>query len=237
MNRLSRQDGGDVPTGRVKPVGVETIRARAYNELKQALLEGRFRPGEQLTVRTVAEELEIGTMPVREAIQQLVTEGGLEFLPNRSVRVPQLSFDCVEIIFTLRLLLEGFAVQQASKNIRPDDLADLKTSFERMKATLRGASPAEALAANFNFHFQVYEVADSSYLYKLIERLWLRVGPLLIEPYQAAGASKSASVATLGAHKDLLAALSRKDGQAAEAALRKIVDADLDWHRTHTFAD
>ncbi len=226
-----------IPASRVNPVRVETIRERAYDELKQALLQGRFKPGDQLTVRTVARELGAGTMPVREAIQQLVTEGGLEFLPNRSARVPQLSLECVEIIFTLRVLLEGFAVQQAAKNIQPDDLTGLKESFERMKTTLHGPSPAEALAANFNFHFAVYAVADSSYLYQLIERLWLRVGPLLIAPYQAAGASKKAFIANLDAHKDLLTALSNRDDGAAAVALRKVVDADLNWHRTHTFAD
>src|SRR3954452_14236848 len=69
----------------------EAAHIRAYGVLKEAVLAGHFRPGEVLTLRSLAKQLSIGEMPVREALRRLTSEGAFESLPNRSARVPVLT--------------------------------------------------------------------------------------------------------------------------------------------------
>src|SRR5882762_3745196 len=83
--------GGAAPIALGAVESQATIKKQAYATLKEALLAGRFRPGEIVTVRSLSELLGTSAMPVREALLRLTSEGAFEDLPNRSVRVPRLT--------------------------------------------------------------------------------------------------------------------------------------------------
>ena len=78
---------------RVRPIDVTTVQERVYQELRNALYQGRFMPGEVLTIRALAAALGTSPMPVREAIQRLVTENALTQLPNRTFQVAALTLE------------------------------------------------------------------------------------------------------------------------------------------------
>ena len=72
----------------IAPVSRETVQERVYRELRQALIYGRFEPGQALTLHELAASLQTSPMPVRESLARLVSEQALETSSNRSVRVP-----------------------------------------------------------------------------------------------------------------------------------------------------
>jgi DNA-binding GntR family transcriptional regulator len=221
-------------SARINLVRTETIRERAYSELRRSIIAGRFKPGEPIIVRVIAEQMGIGLMPVRESIQQLVTEGGFEFLPNRTVRVPVLSAPALEEIYEIRAKLEGFAAAKAAQLMTKDEIAELKAAHDRLVEASRSRIPAEGLDANLAFHFQIYRAARAPHLYEIIERLWLKVGPLLIGPFQASGPSREAFFKTLTFHVRLITAISKRQGDLAEEMMLKILSSSLDWHRAHS---
>ena len=59
-----------------------TLRDQIYTRLREAIMAGRFLPGQHLGIIALAEALNVSAMPVREALRQLVAEGALEMLPN-----------------------------------------------------------------------------------------------------------------------------------------------------------
>jgi DNA-binding GntR family transcriptional regulator len=221
---------------RINVVRTETIRERAYSELRRSIIAGRFKPGEPIVVRVLAEQMGIGLMPVRESIQQLVTEGGFEFLPNRTVRVPVLSPAALEEIFAIRGKLEGFAAAKAAQLMTKDEIAQLKASHDRLVDASGSRVPGEGLAANLAFHFQIYQAARAPHLYEIIERLWLKVGPLLIGPFQASGSSREAFFKTHVFHARLITAISKRQEDVAEELMLKILSSSLDWHRAHSLS-
>src|SRR5260370_21031837 len=75
-------------SAKLTPVPRETVNDRVYDELRRALIKGLFDPGQVLTIQELATTLETSTMPVREALSPLISEQGLEAMPNRSVPVP-----------------------------------------------------------------------------------------------------------------------------------------------------
>src|ERR1700709_1393421 len=102
----------------MKPIdGSVTKGAQAYEQIKQAILQAQFRPGEVLSIRTLAASLGTSTMPGREAGTRLITERALEALPNRGLRVPVLSDDDVQDVLRARFVLEGLAVELAAARI------------------------------------------------------------------------------------------------------------------------
>src|SRR6185312_9723149 len=86
-SRNARSAAGKPGAGRLPGL---TANARAYLQLKQEVLSGRFRPGEVITLRTMTELLGAGEMAAREAVKRLISEGAFKALPNRSARVPVL---------------------------------------------------------------------------------------------------------------------------------------------------
>lgn len=100
-------------------VGGRTARAtqrdKVYLDLKRMLMLGSFPAGASLPVRKLCEELGVGTMPVRDAVQRLAAEGALDALPNGRLRVPLLETAEIEELFALRLLIEPHAAARAAE--------------------------------------------------------------------------------------------------------------------------
>jgi len=200
----------------------ETDNARAYHALKRTVLAGGFRPGEVVTLRSLAERLAFGDTPVREAIKRLISEGAFEALPNRSARVPVLDRREVQQILELRVELEGRAAALAARNISLAQIEQLQGLHQAMERALAADDADRYGELNMAFHFEMYRIADNRTLATLIEALWLRMAPLVTRTRtliarEAVGAWDVAC----GQHAALLAALQRRDTEAARAAMRE----------------
>src|SRR5688572_6772507 len=99
---------------RVRPIDISTMQERVYQELRHALYQGRFMPGEVLTIRSLAVALGTSPMPVREAIQRLVSEKALVQMPNRTTRVAELTAGEFDEWTRIRMEIEGYAAQRAA---------------------------------------------------------------------------------------------------------------------------
>ena len=206
----------------------ETLGERVTGELRALLIAGRLAPGEKLSLRRVAEALGVSMMPVREAVSRLAADKALEVLPGRAVRVPVLTLAQFRELTRIRLVVEGFAAEEATKVITD---AQIAVVAEHEAAFLAAAKdppdPAAAVAANRDLHFSLYEAAGMPSLVEMIGRLWLKAGPILNldmrhEPRRLDGGS------AVVAHAQLLDALRRRDPTAARQALVEDISAAAD---------
>jgi DNA-binding GntR family transcriptional regulator len=200
----------------------EAAHSRAYAVLKEAVLAGNYRPGEVVTLRSLAKELSIGEMPVREALRRLTSEGAFEALPNRSARVPALSRRQVEQILELRQLLEGKAAALAARNITLVQIEHLRALQSGIEQSIQNADPHAHTSLNMAFHFEIYRIADNPTLIPLIQMLWLRMAPLVASTVGLL-TSKPVQFRRVGTenHEGLLAAFQARDPVAAEEAMRR----------------
>ncbi len=220
---------GDADSSALDAIGAlarETLGERVTGELRALLVAGRLAPGEKLSLRRVAEALGVSMMPVREAVSRLAADGALEVLPGRAVRVPVLSLAQFRELTRLRLVVEGFAAEEAARQATPADV-DRIAAFDaafRQAASAEPPDSAAAVAANRDLHFALYEAAAMPSLIEMIERLWLKAGPILNldmrhEPRRLEGGS------AMQAHARLLEAVRRRDAPAARAALEDDIAA------------
>jgi DNA-binding GntR family transcriptional regulator len=225
----------------LKLVRRETLKERIYQELRRALQDGKFEPGEAITVKLLEDELGAGSMPIRETVQRLVAEGALMNLPTGRVRVPLFTADEYDEIKEIRLRLEGLAVFNAASRMDAETLDEITARHNDLMAAALSASEddwSEVIHLNYLFHFGIYEAAGGKHLVSMIDSLWLRVSPLLSIPFKHKGRVYDEWVL---AHDDnqkrLLQALKDRDGRAAESAMREVILTSAAWyHRHHEFA-
>src|SRR5262245_30234220 len=90
-------------------------RDRAYRELLDLIMGGGVDVAEPLSERKLAEALEIGRTPMREAMRDLARDGILEVRPARGTYVRSLSAEDVREIYEVRQGLEGLAASLAAQ--------------------------------------------------------------------------------------------------------------------------
>src|SRR4028119_603368 len=115
MSNLSSPRPNDTSsaTTRIGRLERVTLGERVHAELRDRLMSGELAPGQKMSLRSVAETLGVSMMPVREAVARLVSDGSLEVLPNRAVRVPPMTLSRFRELTSVRLAGEGFAPEEA----------------------------------------------------------------------------------------------------------------------------
>jgi DNA-binding GntR family transcriptional regulator len=192
----------------------ETAHARVHAGLKEALMNGDFLPGQRLVVRQIAERFRTSAMPVREAFRQLVSDEALFDHPNRGVIVPEATVARISELVRVRCSVEGTAAEWATSTISPEEIDELVRLNDGLHRCVDTNALADYLSLNRRFHFTLYGAARSPMLQQIIEKLWLRAGPLL-----NIVRTDAAYVFGLLHHDEMIDGLRRGDSQAVRRAL------------------
>lgn len=195
----------------------DNLQEQLYQNIRAALLEGRFQPGERLKIRDLAAQWGTSPMPVRAALQRLVAEGALEGEAQRSVRVPAMTRQRFEQLLPVRINLEGLAVELACARLSPVELESLQGCVVRMEAALEARDVMAYLTDNSQFHLTLYQACANPVLLRLIESLWLQVGPFFNRLFTEADLSLRLN----DFHEDCLQALQAGNAKAARLAMEQ----------------
>ncbi|MDW9390831.1 GntR family transcriptional regulator (plasmid) [Sinorhizobium meliloti] len=193
----------------------ERLGDAAYREMKERIIRGVYRPGHKLTVRAIAQDLEVSTTPARDAINRLTSEGALFYAGPKTVVVPVLDASALREITLTRLALEGLASEQAAQHGTPVEVEKLKSLQKLINSALDEKRYAEALWHNKEFHFTVYRLAGLPQLVSMIESLWLRIGPSLHNLYPEFAEEKYG----VRNHEIAMEALAERDAASLRAAM------------------
>jgi DNA-binding GntR family transcriptional regulator len=100
--------------------------------MREQILSGRFPAGMRLKTEIIAEALGISRMPIRDALQQLHSEGLVMIRPNRSAIVTSLTTADIVELFEIRSVLEGLAARLACPRLTVAALDELEAILHRM---------------------------------------------------------------------------------------------------------
>lgn len=145
--------------------------------IRNAIIIGEFESGEPLKQDVLADQYGVSKIPVREALNQLKTEGLVDFLNNRGSVVSSLSASEVEEIYTMRIALEQIALKRAIPNL----LATHKIAAEgALKLIDASTNPLDWATLNWEFHASVYKAANMPKLLELVALLHNNVSRYLL---------------------------------------------------------
>ncbi|MGD0942666.1 MAG: GntR family transcriptional regulator [Acidimicrobiales bacterium] len=139
------------------------------NEIKRAILSGRYRAGSALTEKAIAEELGTSKTPVRDALKALSGTGLVTSSSHRGTSVRAVDAPMALAVCDLRLLLEPEAVRRTI--LRGLDRAAFGAVFERMVAAEDGVELYERSLANRAFHRQLYAGCGNPTLVQVLDDL------------------------------------------------------------------
>ena len=185
-----------------------------YAKLSEALMQGRLRPEDRLKIRDLAVEMKTSVTPVRDAILRLVQDGALVLISPRDIRVRTLTLQEYLEIRSIRVELEGMAAATAAARATLDDVDRLQLLVEQNEIAMNERRFNEAIGLNQAFHFEFCRIADMPLLKQILQRLWLKMGPLIAQQYEDGGRDM------IDYHYPVLTAFRRKDSQAARIAIQ-----------------
>lgn len=195
-----------------------TLQAQVLSRLRRNIMLGRIEPGQSLTIRGLAEQLDVSAMPVREALRQLVAERAVELQDNRRVRIPPMTIERFNDLIAARIVLEAEAAERALPYVTDAIIAEM-TVFDAAITKAEAARDYDLwIGSNFAFHACLYSAVPQSTFLPLIESLWLQIGPFL----RRAIISSDTHYA-IDRHGEALAALRQRDTMA----LRIAIEADI----------
>lgn len=233
------------PLDLIRPARRQTLSDQVHDTLSEMLLSGALRPRDRLSLRDLAERLEVSMMPVREAVSRLAASGALEVSPKRAVMVPLMTASEFADLTMVRMVNEGQAARLAAERASKTERAGVVALAERFEEVLDLAyGSAAAVAANKDLHFALYRAAGSPALLDVITMLWLKAGPIINYDIGVAAKipheeemSRSRSHHSREHHRKLCEALRARNGDAAAHAISEDIRVASEMIRAHGAMD
>ena len=156
-------------TGDEKPP--EGLQDFASRRLVQAILAGRLTPGERVSPTKLAGELGVSHIPVREALASLEASGYVVRVPRVGYFITELSPGFIEDVYHWRQVLEDEAHRIAVPRLQGADLARMRTVNDSIRRAVE-LQDNSVIDLNREFHFIVFERAESEILLRFLNHLW-----------------------------------------------------------------
>ena len=194
---------------------------QAYRELVEKIVSGAYPGGTKLTEEGLCREFGISRTPIREALLKLETEGMIEPLPKRGVRIKVLDADEVRELFSCRRELETLALRRAIGNIPADEIAELVAELEKLPA--QDAAAMSAIVENDGkMHQLLADYCGNRYLQTILRQLLRQSAPYRI--YRNRGDCRTAARERI----ELLKSLRKGDTERAAKLLEAHIDRGAD---------
>jgi DNA-binding GntR family transcriptional regulator len=126
------------------------------DSLRERILSGEFKEGDQLVQEAIAEEYEVSRMPVREALRQLEASGLVELKAHRGAIVTSIPLEQVSELFELRALLECELLARAMPNMTSATFSAAKGILHRLETAYHEGDVSAYGRLNWDFHHSLY---------------------------------------------------------------------------------
>ena len=190
------------------------LRGSPLERLLESIESGELPPGTRLLETEIAERFGISRTPVREALHRLHAMGLAEHGPQRGLIVSYLGYDQLRQLFAVREGLEGMAARLAAEYATRAEV----NLLQEMVETDRGINdPKELLARNKMLHQQIARASHNVYMIDALQNLRLHLSLLPGSTYNFEERRQQAQEE----HEEVVSAIVRGDGDAAESAARK----------------
>jgi DNA-binding GntR family transcriptional regulator len=198
---------------------------RVAEALRQAIFEGSIGSGFQLKQNDVAAALCVSPVPVREALQRMITEGLLVNERHKGVVVAPLSLEDFLEVTDLRLMLEPYLLRCSAPRLNEADM--LAAEAFVTQGSHHGL--AAHARAHWDFHRQLYSKANRPRSQAQLDVLYISISRYMLPVWASIGLSAGWDASHLG----ITAALRRNEIDDASKMLVDQIREAADRVRTH----
>jgi len=190
-----------------------------YRTLRDAILKCDLPPGTRLVIDDIARRLAVSSIPVREALQILQSDGLVINTPHVGATVAPISRESIREVFTILEGLEIMSTRSAALLATPAGVDELSALVDSMDLALQNGSYEDWADLNTRFHLTFSRLSGMPLLEEMLERIlarWDRV-----RRYFFSGVLVHRVDLAQHEHHALLAAVQGKDLVALEETVRQ----------------
>ena len=199
---------------RLRPSAADVV----YQKIKDEIVMAQLEPGALVDEITLAGRFHVSRTPIREALRRLEQDGLVTTIPRRGTLVRRPTLQDIIEIDQIRVLLEPAAARLAAGRVNADALERIAGGLQRLQDSPR-IDLAKFLETDWQLHELVLAASGNTHIRNIVNSLHDRLSAV-----RWRSAHPRADVA-LGELLQLVQALRAGDGDAAEAAMRKHLQA------------
>jgi DNA-binding GntR family transcriptional regulator len=189
--------------------------ADVRQQIRAAILAGEFAPRQRLIEADLCERFDASRFVIRSALQELASQGLIEFQRNRGARVRDVSLTEAIEITEVRTLLEGHVAARAADRVTRKQAAELKDIIKQMRAAVASGELMTYSQLNARLHVRLREISDQAIATQMLEQL----RDLTVRHQFTLSLVPGHSSVSLPQHEAIVAAVTAGDAKAAEQAM------------------
>lgn len=196
-----------------------SVAASIADFLRNAMINGLYKPGDKLKEKDICEELNVSRTPLREAFRILQSEGLLTYSSHQGVMVTPVSAEDIKNLWEIRFALEVMATEKAVDNMTDkdiDELCKIQNQFEALESN----DKTNIIRINSSYHMHIIKAANNNRLEKIIRDIWTQIQVIQSISFMKEGRFEK----TCTEHRELISAIKKKDKQ--------LVGSHMQYHLT-----
>lgn len=152
-----------------------TLRSQVENYLRNAIEEGRFKPGDRLVERELCEQMKISRPSLREALRALEAEKLIVNVPHRGPVVASISVDEAKDLYAIRALMEGFAAHEFARLADDKAVQQLGAAIAGLRNATQSGDKRALLEEGAKFYDALLGGCGNKLVMEMTRSLFLRI--------------------------------------------------------------
>lgn len=203
----------------LKIEGFKPLREIVFENLREAILEGKLDPGQRLMEIQLAEQLGVSRTPVREAIRKLELEGLVIMVPRKGAYVADVSLKDIMEVLEIRTVIEGLAASLAAERMTDDELDKLEMICYQFKQCYQKDDIDGMIQKDIEFHDVIFTATRNSKLNTIAQSIIEQIYRFRVRYISEYDKAKE----LVEEHQAILEAISQRDADKAyDKAIRHI---------------
>jgi len=196
---------------------INSKKQMAYETIKKLIINNTLGQGELVSEAELANELKISKTPIREALQQLESEGLIKNIPRKGTFVANITLDDIREIYEIREIIECGTVRLAAMRADISELEKIGKEYHQIVED-NDSDPENLLWVGEKLHGFIFESLNNKRLSALHRNLQDNIDRLRLYFVNRSGQErlKESHVE----HLEIIDALLARDHDRAEKAMR-----------------
>jgi DNA-binding GntR family transcriptional regulator len=203
--------------GKERERQVRSIQDSVYFALRSSIINLNLAPGTAISEKEISLRFEVSRTPVREAFIRLAKEGLLRIIPQKETLVSLIDFARVEQEFFLRESLEMAVLDPFIKKSGPSHFTELEELLEKQNAAFVNNEYVNFVDYDDSLHRIFFEAAGQELSWEVLESMSGHYHRVRLLTIRLKGIARD----IIDQHRELIAALRKKDSPNARTLLRK----------------
>ena len=192
----------------------ESLRGKVFEKLRNDILRGKYKKGDELVECTIGKEMGVSRTPVREAIRQLELEGLVQLIPNKGAFVSGISSKDVMDMYLIRAKLEGLCASMAAEHVTEVQLEKMEEAIILSDYHAEKGNFEQVCQQDGEFHKLLYEASKS----KILAHTLIDFHQYLQRVRMASVRQRKRTQPSTQEHREILEAIRKQDAKAADKA-------------------